>query len=131
MKTLDQIRAAHAARFWNSEAGKAMGRTGPDVAAQLPALVAQSGLLPVLAQAKLYGEAWETLMAEVGRFLSSADMKVLPQIPPTLDGFVGVLIHDRADSVQLQRATVEGLYYLSYLKRMTRAGSPRSSAGPG
>jgi len=70
-------------------------------------------------------------MTEVGRFLSSAEMKVLPQMPPTLDGFVGVLTNDRADSVQLQRATSEGLYYLSYLKRMTRAGAPRSPAGPG
>ncbi len=131
MKNLDQIRAAHAARFWNSDASKALGKGGPGVAAQLPALVAQSGLLPVLAQAKLYGEAWEILMTEVGRFLSSAEVKVLPQIPPTLDGFVGVLTNDRADSVQLQRATAEGLNYLGFLKRMTRAGSARNPAGQG
>jgi len=55
MKTLDQIRAAHAARFWNSDAAKALGKTGLEVAAQLPALIAHGGLLPVLAQAKLYG----------------------------------------------------------------------------
>ena len=121
MKSMDQIRAAQAARFWSSEAGKTISKGGLDVAAHLPALVARNGLLPVLAQAKSYGEAWETLMAEVGRFLASADMKILPQIPPTLEGFLGVLTSDRGDSLQLQRATAETLLYLGFLKRLARA----------
>jgi hypothetical protein len=131
MKSLDQIRAAHAARFWGSDAGKALAKNGAEVAAHLPALVAQGGLLPVLAQAKSYGEAWEVLMAEVGRFLSSADMKVLPPMPPTLDSFIAMLTGDRGDALTLQRATAEALWYLSFLKRLTRATTPRNPAAAG
>jgi hypothetical protein len=119
MKNLEQIRAAQALRFWNSEpARRVAGREGGDPVQKLPVLILSNGLLATIAFAKANGAGFEILAREIGEFLSPGHMNVLPAPAPDLDHFIKVLTHEKSDSLLLQRATTEALAYLAYLKRL-------------
>jgi len=81
MKNLEQIRSLHAFRFWNTmwlnenDAKKRLknvtGKEGGDVLSKLGPLILSSGLLGTAAFAKDKGGGHETLLREIGRYLSS------------------------------------------------------------
>ncbi len=130
MKNLEQIRALHAHRFWNPAAEDEEGRRrledvrgveGGDVVRGLSSLIISNGLLATLAFAKEKKKGYETIMNEIGRFLSSQGddgCRLFPRPFHTIDDFIDVLTD--GNSLVLQRATDEALAYLGYLKRFRR-----------
>ena len=127
MKNPEQTRAAQALKFWNSEPAKKLaGREGAEVLRRLPALLLTNGLLATLAYAKTSPEPWKILMDEISAFLSPGKMGVLPAPAPNLDSLIQVLTNELSDSLLLQRATAEALFYTGYLKRF----APRSKPQP-
>ena len=83
MKNLEQIRAAHALRFWKPERRdppSARGVNEGDVISKLSSLVISNGLLATMAFAKSKGpeSGHFELMREVCRFLCSDERRVLP-----------------------------------------------------
>jgi hypothetical protein len=125
MKNLEQIRAAHALKFWNSEAARKLpGRECADILRQLPSLLMSHGLLATLAHAKINSETWKILMDELGAFLSPGKMGVLPAAAANLDNLIQILTQDSSDSLLLQRATAEIFLYLGYLKRFAPRPDP-------
>jgi hypothetical protein len=124
MKNLEQYRAASALQFWNTDSVKRVaGRENLEVAHQLPLLLTAHGLLPTIAFAKANGGLAETILTEVGRFLSSAEVRILPVATQNLDQFISVLTNERSSALLLQRATTEALAYAAYLDRFAPRGS--------
>jgi hypothetical protein len=118
MKNLEQIRAAHAVRFWKSEPARKI--TAPDdleCVQNLPALILRLGLLATLAFAKTQGHIGRILMDDLASHLSPGRGGILPVPAPNLDGLIHVLTHELSDTVLLQRATAETLAYLRFLVR--------------
>ena len=118
MKNLEQIRAAQALKFWNSDpAKKVPGREASEIVRKLPALLLTNGLLATIASAKAGSEGWKIVMEEIGSFLSPGKMGILPAPAPRLDNLITVLTNELSDSLLLQRATAESLAYAGYLRR--------------
>jgi hypothetical protein len=118
MQNMEQYRAAGALQFWSGEAVKrALGREDAGIVNQLPVLLAANGLLAVVALAKNTGGLAELLVVDIGRFLASPDLKVLPTPVPNLDQLISVLTNERSTALLLQRATAEALAYAGYLRR--------------
>jgi CRISPR/Cas system CMR-associated protein Cmr5 small subunit len=125
LKNIEQIRALHAHRFWNptDERGKRLladvkGEQGGDVVRGLSSLIITNGLLATLAFAKEKKKGYQTLMEEIGRYLSSQGddgRKIFASATNTLDDFINMLTG--GNSMVLQRASAESLAYLAYLKR--------------
>ncbi len=116
-KNLEQIRAAHALAFWQKrkEDQDVGGEQGGDVVRGLSSLIVNNGLLATIAFAKEKGKGYETFMAEIGKFISTSENKVLARPAPDLTDLIKELTE--GDSMLLQRATAETLAYLAYLKR--------------
>jgi len=126
MKNLEQIRAQQALEFWRKQkpAGRhgrnesLSGKAGGDVVSGLAPFILSNGLLATAAFARKKGGGHETLMREVGRFLGDRGPNgraMLPRAVSSLDDFIAVLVQN--DSFLLQRAAIEALAYLGYLKR--------------
>jgi len=128
MKNLEQIRAKHAANFWNPNfpneqegqrrLNEVSGENGGDVVRGLGSLIINNGLLATLAFSKEKNKGYKTFMEEIGKYLctSGPDGRSLWNEPTSsLETFVNKLT--ASDSMVLQQATGEVLAYLSYLKR--------------
>ncbi len=119
MKNLEQIRAAHALKFWERELKSDLGGDNDgNVISGLPSLIINNGLLATLAFAKSKKGGHETFANEIGRFLASTGedgRKLLDPKAGSMDGLITVL--SSSDSQVLQQATAETLAYLGYLKR--------------
>ncbi len=112
MKTLDQKRAQTALEFWERVRG-VEGADGGKVLNGLPALIMNDGLLATIAFGEEKGLGYEIVLLEVGRYLHS--FAILGQPVTDLRGFARQLCD--GSSHRLQRATLEALEFIQYLKR--------------
>jgi CRISPR/Cas system CMR-associated protein Cmr5 small subunit len=121
MKNLEQMRAAHALKFWAGNRHEDLkGEHGSQVARELVTQLVNQGLLATIASAKDQSlsdrrSGAEELMLEVGKFLAAKERGLLPfPVNQTDDLVRGLTSHP---AWLLQQATAEALAYLGYLKR--------------
>ena len=127
MKSLDQIRAAHALKFWRDKDGnppQGWNAEQGDAVNKLPALIRNGGLLSAVAFAIEKKKNHLILMETVIGFLVSAERGLLPPLPQARPGeelparFIRMITEgENGTSHSLQIATAEGLRYLEFLKR--------------
>ncbi|HOX00984.1 MAG TPA: type III-B CRISPR module-associated protein Cmr5 [Candidatus Paceibacterota bacterium] len=126
MKNVEQLRAAHALRFWQSDAGRRWAAGDPGGAARdLATLILQRGLLGAMGVARGQGGAAAAIAASIADFLSPAHLGLLPAAAPDPESLIQVLTGERSDSLLLQRATSEALIYLGHLRRLAPANPAR------
>jgi hypothetical protein len=125
MKTLEQVRAAGALKFWAGKHHRDLeGLAGREVLRQAGSMILVRGLLATAAAAQLssapdHPSAEEVLLREIGQFMASRER-----------GLLGFPVRSTTDLVQglaggqsniLQQATDEAILYLGYLKRLQPA----------
>lgn len=120
MKSLDQIRAAHALESSN---GIGAGQRGGDAISGFPTMVKTDGLLAALA----FAVEWKDQRA--GRRKHEGEFSIANAIASHLRApEIGIVqardadqlvseLADAKDASQLRRATAEALAYLNFLKR--------------
>lgn len=111
MKNLDQLRAAHALTV--------AADTDKASSAKLPSMILSNGLLATLAFAceQTKNEAKRPTMNAAANGLAVHLRTVLPEAGGATSGKALAENLAKGEALTLQRATIETLAYLSYLKR--------------